>query len=82
MGIGRYSVAARLPKVVHGTAVARHKAFKAPLVAQYVLQIAGVAAAGVTVYALVGAHHLGHMAVLNECLESGQIGLPQVALGQ
>ena len=69
-------------EVVDGTAVAGDDAVEAPVIAQYVLFVARVAAAGVTVYALVGAHHLAHVGLLHQGLEGGQVGLPEVALGQ
>ena len=46
------------------------------------MQVSRLSAAGHGVNALVGTHHLGHIALLHQALEGGQIGLPQVALGQ
>ena len=46
------------------------------------LLVAGIAAAGVAVDALVGTHHLGHVTLLHQRLEGRQVGLPQVALRQ
>ena len=46
------------------------------------LLVAGIATAGITIYALVGTHHLSHVTLLHQCLEGGQIGFPQVTLGQ
>ena len=67
-------------EIAYGTAVAGDDAIEAPLLAQYLLLVAGLGAAGLSVDALVGAHHLGHLALLDEGLEGGQIGLPEVAL--
>ena len=44
--------------------------------------VAGLRAAGLSVNTLVGAHDLCDLTFLHECLEGGQIGLPEVALGQ
>ena len=69
-------------EVTYGTAVADHKALETPLAAQYLVEVTRLSAAGHGVYALVCAHHLGHVALLHQPLEGGQIGLPQVALRQ
>ena len=69
-------------EVANGTAIAGDDAVEAPLVAQYLLLISRLGAAGLTVDTLVGAHHLGHLGLLHQCLEGGQIGLPEIALGQ
>ena len=66
-------------EVAHRAAVAHHKVFEAPFVAQDLLQQTGVAATGVVVEALVGTHHLAHLGILHQCLEGRQVGLPQVA---
>ena len=69
-------------EVANGPAVTGNQPVEAPQVAQDVLLVAGIAAAGVAINALVGAHHLGHPALLHQCLEGRQVGLPEVALGQ
>ena len=46
------------------------------------LFVTGIATARVTINALIGAHHLSHVSFLHQSLESGQIGFPEVALGQ
>ena len=79
---GFVKVAARTPEVIDSTAVARHDALESPLVAQDTLQQTAAAAAGGAIEALVGAHHLAYLALYDKLLEGGQIGLPEVALGQ
>ena len=69
-------------EVADGTAVAGDQSVESPFVAQYLLFISCLGAAGLSVYALVGAHHLGHLSLLHQCLEGWQICLPEVALGQ
>ena len=69
-------------KVANGTAVACDESLEAPVVAQYMLLVAGIATAGITVDALVGAHHLCYVALLYQCLEGRQVGFPQVTFRQ
>ena len=44
--------------------------------------IAGLGATGLTVDALVGAHDFRHLTFLYQSLECGEIGFPEVSLGQ
>ena len=81
-GVGRHFMASGRVEVPHGPAVAGDEAVESPQVAQQVLLVASVAAARLTVDALVGAHHFGHVGFLDERLERRQIGLPQVTLRQ
>ena len=67
-------------EVVDGVAVGDDEAVVAPLVAQDVDEQAVAGAAGASLEALVGAHHLAHMGLLHQGLEGGQVGLPQVAV--
>ena len=69
-------------EVVDGTAVAGDEPLETPLLAQYLLLVARLGAAGFTIHTLIGAHHLLDVSFLYQCLEGGHIGLPQVALGQ
>ena len=69
-------------EVADGSAVAGDQSVEAPLVAQYLLLVAALCTAGLSVDTLVGAHHLGHLAFLYQRLEGWQVGLPKVALGQ
>ena len=69
-------------EVADGAAVAGDKTLESPLVAQDLLLIACLRTAGLSVDALVGAHDLGHLALLDQRLEGWQVGLPEVALGQ
>ena len=69
-------------EVVDGSAVAGNQSLKAPFVAQYLLLVARLCTAGLAVDALVGTHHLGHVALLHQRLEGRQVGFPEVALGQ
>ena len=78
----RKTVSPRLPEVAHRSAVTRHKSLKAPFSTQYLLQIARIAAARFAIDALIGTHHLFHIAVNHKRLERRQIGLPQVARRQ
>ena len=69
-------------EVANGTAVADYQSLEAPLIAQNVLQQTVRATTGIALKALVGTHHLLHVALLHQCLKGGQIGLPQVSLRQ
>ena len=69
-------------EVADGAAVAGDKSLESPFVAQDLLFVARLCAAGLTVNALVGTHHLRHLALLHQRLEGWQVGLPEVALGQ
>ena len=69
-------------EVANGTAVTGDEALETPFIAQNVPFIAGITTARITVDALVGTHYLSYVALLHQCLEGWQIGLPQVALGQ
>ena len=69
-------------EVADGTAVAGNQSLEAPFVAQYLLFVAGLRTAGLSVDTLVGAHHLGHLAFLHQGFEGGEIGLPEVTLWQ
>ena len=53
-------------KVANSTTVAGDESLEAPLLAKYLLLVAGLTATGLTVNALVGAHHLGHIAFLHQ----------------
>ena len=81
-GIVRHSVAARAPEVAYGSAVADHQSVESPLVAEYLLQQSVAPAARLSLKSLVGAHHLLHPGFLHKVLESGQVGLPEVACGE
>lgn len=69
-------------EVADGSAVAHHKPLVTPLVAENALEQFVAAAAWTVVVALVGAHHLAHVCVLNECLECRKIGLAQIAFAE
>ena len=69
-------------EVTDGTAVGGDQSVEAPFVAQNLLFIASLCATGLTVDTLVGAHDLCHLALLHQCLESREIGFPEVALWQ
>ena len=69
-------------EVTNGSAVAGYQTFEVPKVAQNMLFVTGIATARVTINTLIGAHHLSHVSFLHQSLESGQIGFPEVALGQ
>ena len=69
-------------EVADSTAVAGDDTIEAPLIAQDLLFVAGLRATRLTVYTLVGAHNLCHLSLLHQGLEGGEIGLPEVALGQ
>ena len=69
-------------EVANGATVAGNQSVETPLVAQDLLFITGLGTAGLSVNALVGTHHLGHLALLHQCLESREIGFPEVALWQ
>ena len=69
-------------EVADSTAVAGDDAVEAPLVAQDLLFVAGLRATGLTIDTLVGAHDLCHLSLLHKGLEGGEIGLPEVALGE
>ena len=69
-------------EVADGSAVGGDQSVEAPFVAQDLLLVACLCAAGLTVDALVGTHDFGHLSLLHQGLEGRQIGLPEVALGQ
>ena len=79
--VGFHGVMALHPDVVDGVAVADHQSGEAPLLAQNLPEQAGVAAAGLAVDAVVGAHHLADVGLLHQVAEGGQIGFPEVAGG-
>ena len=66
-------------EVVDGIAVGEHNGFVAPLATQDIHQQAVAGAAGHALVAVVGTHHLAHVAFLHQCLEGRQVGLPEVA---
>ena len=68
-------------EVVDGIAVGQHNAVEAPFATQDVDQQAVAGATGDSLVAVVGTHDLAHVALLHQCLEGGQIGLPQIAHG-
>ena len=69
-------------EVADGTAVTGDDAVEAPLIAQYLLFVAGLTATGLPVDALVGTHDFCHLSLLHEGLEGREIGFPEVALGK
>ena len=68
-------------EIVDGIAVGHDKTVVPPLVTQDINQQAVARAAGLALETLVGAHHLSHVGLLDECLECRKISLPQVAVG-
>ena len=72
------AVLAGVEEVSDGTAVSYHQTLETPLVAQDVLQQTVAGAAGVTLVTVICAHNLLYVSVLNQALECGQVGLPQV----
>ena len=46
------------------------------------LLVACIAATRITIYTLIGTHHLSHLSLLHQCFEGRQVRLPQVALRQ
>ena len=73
---------AAVKEVVDGVAVGKDDGLVSPLVAQNVDEQAVAATAGLALEALVGAHHLAHVGLLYQSLESRQVGLPEVAVGR
>ena len=69
-------------EVADCTAVAGDDTVETPLVAQDLLFVSRLRATGLTVDALVGAHDLCHLSLLDEGLEGREIGFPEVALRQ
>ena len=74
-------VLSAIEEVIDGVAVGEHDTVISPFVAQDVDEQAVAGAAGLALEALVGAHHLAHIAFLHQCLEGRKIGLPEVAVG-
>ena len=64
------------PEITNGSTVADNKTVKFPFVSKNLTEVTGIAATGFSVDTLIGAHHLGYMAVLYQGLESGQVGFP------
>ena len=75
--IGRRFVV--LPEVAHSTAVADDEILETPFVAKNLLKQTGIATARLIVQTLIGTHHLAHICLGHQRLESRQIGFPQVA---
>ena len=71
-----------LIEVASGYTVANDYSLESPFVAENALEVACVAAARVAVDSLIGAHHLGYVPLLHQCLKSWEIGLPKVAFGE
>ena len=69
-------------EVADSAAIAGDDTLEAPLIAQDLLFITSLGAAGLTVDTLVGAHNLCYLSLLYECLESGEIGLPEITFGE
>lgn len=69
-------------EVADGAVVSHPEAIVAPLVAENALEEFVAAAAWTVIVTLVGAHHLAHVCVLNECLECRKIGLAQIAFAE
>ena len=76
MGIGRHAMPPGTPEVIDGAAVAGDNSFEPPFLAENLLEVTCVAAAGVSVNALIGTHHFCHVALLHESLECREISLP------
>ena len=66
-------------EIVDGVAVGEDDGVVAPFAAQNVLQQAVAAATRDALVTVVGAHHLAHVAFLDEFFEGGEVGLPKVA---
>ena len=69
-------------EIANGTTIAGDESVESPFIAQYLLFVTSLRAAGLAVDTLIGAHNLGHLSLLHQCLEGGEISLPEVALGQ
>ena len=67
-------------EIAYSPTVANYNALESPLFSQNLLQVAVITATGVTINALIGAHHLSHLALLKKCLESWEVSFPKVAL--
>ena len=80
-GIGVGTMLTGIIEVADGAAVRHHQTAETPFVAEDVGQEPVAAAARVPFIALVGAHHLLHVAVLHNLAEGGQVSLPQVPHG-
>ena len=67
------------PEITDGPAVARHESLEAPFVAQNLGEKAIVSTARITFETVVGTHYFADICLLNQSLESRQIGLVEVA---
>ena len=65
-------------EVANGTTVANHQVFKAPLIAQNLLQQTVRATAGVVIQSLIGTHHLTDITLRDKIFKGRHIGLPEV----
>ena len=74
-------VLALVVEIIDSIAIGKHNAVEPPLAAQDVHQQAVAGATGDALVAVVGTHHLAHIALLHQRLEGGQIGFPQIAHG-
>ena len=70
------------PEVRNSPAVAGDQSLESPFVTQDLLQVACIAAARLTVDALIGTHHLLDVTLLHQSFEGWEIGFPEVAFGQ
>ena len=68
-----------LVEIAHSTTVAHHQVFKSPFITQYLLEQTGRTTAWIIIQTLVSTHHLTHIGILNQCLESRHICLPKIA---
>ena len=67
-------------EVIDGVAVGEHDTVVTPLVAQDINQQTVARTTGLTLETLIGTHHLTHITLLDQSLESRQIGLPEVTV--
>ena len=80
-GVRMGAVLAGVVEVTDGAAVRHNQAAEAPLVAEDVREEPVAAAAGISLIALVCAHHFLDVAVLHNLAEGGEVGLPKVPHG-
>ena len=67
-------------EVADSTAIGSNKTVETPFIAEYLLLVAGLCTACLSVDALIGTHHLCHLTLLYESLEGREVCLPEIAL--
>ncbi len=77
-GIGMSFMLSLVVEIIDGVAVGQYDCVISPLAAKDVDEQSVACAARLSFVTVVGTHHFAHVAFLDQCLEGGEIGFPQV----